>query len=208
MSARFKGRDLGPEWRAKISATKKGRRPSPAALAILRQAYARPERKAKIRATLTGRRLTAKHRANISAGLKTHYGNLTSAEHEKLSISMSARMRRRGTLEFLDRLGRISQLKSKHERAVARWLDAHDLAWDYEPDTLLLSDGHRYTPDFRLPGQIYIEVKPPACVRRWPSDNLDRVALAQENGYQILLVRAIEDLDLLLSAGLVERPPS
>lgn len=52
--------------------------------------------------------------------------------------------------------------RSSWEVAFARFLDGLGTAWEYEPETFKLSDGSRYTPDFRvhLPsGSLFVEVK-------------------------------------------------
>ena len=54
-------------------------------------------------------------------------------------------------------------------RLEARWavlFDAAGLAWEYEPEGYVLSDGTPYLPDFWLPGLgVWAEVKPRACTQ-------------------------------------------
>jgi hypothetical protein len=58
--------------------------------------------------------------------------------------------------------GRI-WMRSSWEVAVAHRLDRDGLSWDYEPQTFLLDDRTRYTPDFLVSlgelGDLWIEVK-------------------------------------------------
>lgn len=49
-------------------------------------------------------------------------------------------------------------LKSRHEFAWAQYFEAEGFDWEYEPETFK-GDGRRYTPDFRLAGAIFIEIK-------------------------------------------------
>lgn len=45
----------------------------------------------------------------------------------------------------------------------ARWaifFSAFDLKWEYEPTAFRLRDGHTYTPDFKVEGLGWIEIKP------------------------------------------------
>jgi hypothetical protein len=54
-------------------------------------------------------------------------------------------------------------MRSSWEVAVAHRLDRDGLSWDYEPQTFLLDDRTRYTPDFLVSlgelGDLWIEVK-------------------------------------------------
>lgn len=98
--------------------------------------------------------------------------------------------RSRGRYEYLDRHGMIHRFKSgdAYERGFARWLDAIGLAWDYEPVTILLSDGRRYTPDFRVQEfGGFVEVKGRAV-------GLDKVELALELGHKVFVLHGLGDL--------------
>lgn len=122
-------------------------------------------------------------------------GRCPSAEtRAKMSATASRLLRLRGRVEFLDRKGRLVKFKSRWELHFAQWMEGHEIAWDYEPDTLLLSDGRRYTPDFRL-GNIYVEIKHPKRLTR-----LDKVCLAQFDGHDVRLVLSISDLEQILAA--------
>lgn len=69
---------------------------------------------------------------------------------------------------------RLAAIQTKYKghlfrsRLEARWavfFDALGIAWEYEPEGYLLSDGSRYLPDFLLPGfhltgGVFVEVKP------------------------------------------------
>jgi len=100
----------------------------------------------------------------------------------------------RARVEYLDPQGRLFKFRSRLERYFAEWMDQHGIAWDYEPDTLLLSDGRHYTPDFRLRDRLYIEVKHPRWLTR-----LDKVQLAQEDGHNVQLVFSLTDLESALA---------
>ena len=51
--------------------------------------------------------------------------------------------------------------KSSWEVEIAKFLDNHNISWQYEPKTFKMDNGHRYTPDFFLEDfNIFIEVKP------------------------------------------------
>lgn len=49
-------------------------------------------------------------------------------------------------------------MKSKWEASYARWLDASDIAWRYEPE-FKLSNGKIYLPDFLLEDGSVVEIK-------------------------------------------------
>lgn len=52
-----------------------------------------------------------------------------------------------------------TKFKSSWEADFARILNFENLKWEYEPQTFTLEDGRNYTPDFRVNGNIYIEIK-------------------------------------------------
>lgn len=84
--------------------------------------------------------------------------------------------------EVLDRKGRLWRMKSQFEVDFAMRLDSLGVTWRYEPDTLLLSDGRRYTPDFWVDEwQTYVELK------GWQRQGLDKVRLAQQDGHGVHL---------------------
>lgn len=95
--------------------------------------------------------------------------------------------------EYLDTRGRLWMFRSgdQWERGVARWLDAQGLTWTYESDTLLLSDGRSYVPDFWVyEWRTYLEVK------GWETaKSMAKLRLAQSDGHAIALVRSIADLE-------------
>lgn len=54
-------------------------------------------------------------------------------------------------------------MRSSWEVAVAHKLDDYSLPWEYEPETFILKENMRYTPDFKvdlgLLGTLWVEVK-------------------------------------------------
>jgi hypothetical protein len=100
----------------------------------------------------------------------------------------------RRTHEFLDQRGRVWRLKSLLELAVAERLDREDLAWWYERDTLLLSDGRRYTPDFRVDDwATYIEVKARPL-------GLDKVVQARADGHSVVTLYGQDAVEAFVAA--------
>lgn len=94
--------------------------------------------------------------------------------------------------EFLDARGRLWKLKSRLEVAFAVWLDQQGLAWWYERETFLLSDGRRYTPDFYVQQWgTYVEVK-------GSPRGLDKVNLALADGKAVLLLRGWQSIKALV----------
>ena len=94
---------------------------------------------------------------------------------------------RLGPVSFVDRFGRAWRMKSRPEICFARQLDVQELTWFYEPHTLLLSNGHRYTPDFFISESgVYIEVK--GSMNVW-NNNLNSVRIACSDGYKVQLAR-------------------
>lgn len=84
-------------------------------------------------------------------------------------------------------------MKSKLERTFAERCDQLGLAWRYEPDTLLLSDGRRYIPDFWVEEwQSHVEIKGRPL-------GLDKVMQAQQDGHAIVLLMT-EDVAVFLAA--------
>jgi hypothetical protein len=64
------------------------------------------------------------------------------------------------TLEALPTVYRSTTFRSALEASWAATLDAHGIAWEYEPETVTLPSGARYLPDFHLPELgTWIEVK-------------------------------------------------
>lgn len=53
------------------------------------------------------------------------------------------------------------RFRSRLEARWAVYFDAMGVTWEYEPEKFQLPDGRWYIPDFRLQGQVLIEVKPP-----------------------------------------------
>ncbi len=49
--------------------------------------------------------------------------------------------------------------RSSWEANFARLLNLKKISWEYEPETFKLSDGTGYTPDFRLRGNNFVELK-------------------------------------------------
>ena len=103
-----------------------------------------------------------------------------------------------GCHEYLDRFGRLYTFKTgdRWERGAAAWLDRNELTWWYEPHVLFLSDGHRYIPDFWVQEwDMYLEVK--GWLKR-----LDKVVLANQDGYRVRLIQKVADLDVVLQGVL------
>jgi len=80
-------------------------------------------------------------------------------------------------------------------RLEARWavfFDTAEIAWEYEPEGYILSDGTKYLPDFYLPTEeMFVEVKGVI-----PNDSIDSVIgklelFSKEKGKPILLVIGI-----------------
>lgn len=106
----------------------------------------------------------------------------------------------RATHKFLDRRGRLWAFKSGLEHKVAVLLDGHELAWAYEPHTLLLSDGRRYTPDFWIDEwATYIEVK-------GQRKGLDRVVQARLDGHHVVTLYGPRAVKLFSETLVVETP--
>ncbi|MEK6840335.1 MAG: hypothetical protein AABX79_00050, partial [Nanoarchaeota archaeon] len=82
------------------------------------------ETKDKIRAALTGKKKTAIHVANVmkNSGVKR--------------------------LLYTKIDGRIVKMRSNWERVYAKHLGSLGIIWEYEPKGFVLSDVHRYFPDF------------------------------------------------------------
>jgi hypothetical protein len=110
-------------------------------------------------------------------------------ERRNLQSQIAVRVNRSWhTHEFLDRRGRLWRLKSSLELSFAGGLDRLELTWDYEPHTLLLSDGRRYTPDFWVhEWETYVEVKGRPV-------GLDKVAIAQQQGIPVRLLQGRHSL--------------
>jgi len=132
--------------------------------------------KVKQRLVMKGKPISAEHRAKISRGLK---GKRHSQETIQKMREQSAIRKR----EWMDRLGRLWRFDSLAEITVAEVLDRHMLSWRFEPDTLLLSDGRTYIPDFWIDEwDAYLEVKfgsPKA---------IDKVTQANEDGHAVILL--------------------
>ena len=97
--------------------------------------------------------------------------------------------------EYLDRRGRLWRFKSTWELIFAKWLDAQEKSWLYEPCVLLLSDGSCYFPDFWIEEQrAYVEIK---ALHR--SDR--KVLLAQKDGHQVIFLRGREALDAFMQTS-------
>jgi len=98
--------------------------------------------------------------------------------------------------------GTSVKVKSVLERDVAEWLTEHEVPWLYEPDTIKLANGRRYTPDFRVGYFFYIEVKYPVqgdavIGSQFYRRDLQSVELLREKGVRVEVVRSIEDLESL-----------
>ena len=66
------------------------------------------------------------------------------------------------------------------EARFAEWCDAVKTEWEYEPETLMLSNGIQYTPDFILPTcSTIVEVKP-AIFLKETQHKMDALASAKE----------------------------
>lgn len=50
-------------------------------------------------------------------------------------------------------------MRSNWEVLVAQYLDKIGEPWEYEPQVIILRNGQRYTPDFKLSNGGFIEVK-------------------------------------------------
>jgi hypothetical protein len=66
------------------------------------------------------------------------------------------------------------------EARFAEWCDSVKTEWEYEPETLMLSNGVQYTPDFILPTcNTIVEVKP-AIFLKETQRKMDALASAEE----------------------------
>jgi hypothetical protein len=91
--------------------------------------------------------------------------------------------------------GKTYNFRSSWELAFARWLDRIGTRWEYEPATVKLQDGRRYTPDFRVypPGvdYVWVEIK---GVRRYGAEKFQ--AFRALGYYAIMLgdeeIRAVQ----------------
>ena len=91
--------------------------------------------------------------------------------------------------------GKTYNFRSSWELAFARWLDRIGTRWEYEPATVKLQDGRRYTPDFRVypPGVdcVWVEIK---GVRRYGTEKFQ--AFRALGYYAIMLgdeeIRAVQ----------------
>ena len=100
---------------------------------------------------------------------------------------------------FVDRKGRRFPMRSEWERLAARWMDARELDWDYEPFVLKLPSGLAYLPDFKLADGRLVEVKgymSPTC---W-----QKIREARLIGYRVLIwdEPELKRLGILSSSGL------
>jgi len=96
-----------------------------------------------------GTRLSRQHRRRISESKK---GSLNP------NFGQSSNSPKRYWYERKD--GEVVSMRSRWEVAYARYLDHNDGAWEYEPQTFILSNGSSYTPDFYLSGDhVYVEIK-------------------------------------------------
>lgn len=78
-------------------------------------------------------------------------------------------------------------MRSSWEVAVAHKLDRDGVFWEYEPQSFLLDDKTRYTPDFRVLlgdfGEMWIEVKGEYFGR-----SRDKVSLFRSMGHALYVV--------------------
>lgn len=96
--------------------------------------------------------------------------------------------------EYLSAAGRLYRFRSTWELEFAQWLDANELDWRYECDSLLLSTGETYIPDFWVQEwHTYVEIKGGLP----GSDRKCLVALG--DGHPILVVR--NHRDVIMWAG-------
>jgi hypothetical protein len=175
ISESLKGKTLSAEHRLSISLANKARAEFPT--------DAMMEGREKIRRKLTGFIHSEKSRRNISEGLKNFYSCHAVSQESRKKMSLAHRgevhsdeykrkMSKIKAEEIIAGVGRKSHLsfrgvsfRSKGELRVAKWLDAQNIGWIYEPEAFLLANGRHYVPDFRLADGRYLEVKTPYTLR-------------------------------------------
>ena len=135
--------------------------------AVVRANWARPEIRArmlhtprtkeKISRTMKGKPKSEQMRAKLSATLRRRLEDPILRQLAVERVLANAGSRR---YEFLDRKGRLHNLRSQPERQYAEALDRAGLDWWYERDRLLLSTGVVYVPDFYVEQWAsYVEIK-------------------------------------------------
>lgn len=145
-------------WRARISATMKGRT-QPRHLVEKRKRFGiKPsdETRAKLSAASKAR-WTAAHSKKMRAARKPR-GPWKMSEETRAKMSTSRRGRPAYHPRRVEYNGKM--FRSTWEVSVARFLDRLGVEWQYEPKSFFFTDGSRYTPDFFLPADnAYWEVK-------------------------------------------------
>jgi hypothetical protein len=84
---------------------------------------------------------------------------------------------------YTDRHGRKFYMRSSWEILVAIWLDRRRYNWEYEPETLALSGGLAYIPDFRLDDGRLLEVKGYLSPKA-----KEKIVAARSMGYHVVLL--------------------
>lgn len=88
--------------------------------------------------------------------------------------------------------GEVVHMRSRWEAFFADYLTGAGIAWAYEPQTFILSDGSAYTPDF-IAGGIYFEIKGYMTAENQRKIDLFRGA----NGSPSLLVIGLREMNQL-----------
>jgi hypothetical protein len=176
------------ETRAKMSAAQKGHPGYPVQQSL---AY-----RAKMSAAKKGQVVTEETRAKLSASHKAMLANNPERKAQLIThvLDVATRIGGNKRIEHLDSRGRMYKFRSTWEVKYAEALDRAGLAWFYEPDRLLLSDGRTYTPDFWIvEWNSYVEIKGD---HRWQSD---KVEVARNDGYSVILVHGKAALAIALT---------
>lgn len=118
------------------------------------------------------------------------------AHLENAPVSRAAR--RWGPEDAIPTEYRGIAFRSALESAWARTLDHYGITWEYEPETVRLSSGKRYTPDFRIDSlRTWIEVKGPHMLRTGKT-----AEFAREEGSQVIVLLGFSSLQRSVAGSL------